>query len=245
MKKIIRPFLFLGFFIAGVLSLQSQTTNTHADAWFLMLNHLKFHHNWSVGNEFHLRRTDFVGTQEQVLIRPYVNYHGKNWIGTAGYTYISNYPWKGNFPSSTPEHNVWEQITLNHKIGKLGFFHRYRMEHRFRGQWAFAADSSQFRDGFAFANRFRYRITLRRNLAEKWFVEVFDEIWLNFSPKMQWRSFDRNWWYVALAYRINPNANVRLAYLHQWNKIGADIFDRHPTLQVVFQWDFVTNGGKE
>ena len=184
------------------------------DVWFLLLNHYEINSDWSVGNEFHYRLTDFLKTNKQIIIRPFVTFSNKDIDYTIGYSYINNF--------STIENNIWEQISLNHESNKIKYSHRFRLEHRFVNN---------------FSNRFRYRFTLKYPISNKWFFNLFDEIWIKTDSKFRNPEYDRNWIYFGVGYKPINNSNIQLAYLHQNTNIGID-YMINPTIQLSFQYDF-------
>lgn len=141
-------------------------------------------------------------------------------------------------PIAVPEHNFWEQLTLNQILGKYKLSHRYRIEHRFQGVLVSDESGNYYIEGHDFANRFRYRFSLKRDLTSVWFINTFDELWINMDDNLSPKSFDRNWFYAALGVHISPHANMQLGYMHQWIKKANDLFERHNTMTIVFQSDF-------
>lgn len=221
-----------------ICKVHAQETTSRSAAWFLLLNNYKINDTWSVGNEFHFRQTDFLATREQIILRPYITYTDKSQVQyTVGYSYLSTNPYKNQIDHIIPEHNFWEQVTLNQKANKLAISHRFRIEHRFSGILSNNNGEVAVND-YRFSNRFRYRLTLRRNLNEKLFAILFNELWINMPNGLMPQSVDRNWIFAGLGYNITPKANVQLAYLHQWVVKGGDQFLVSPTAQLVFQYDF-------
>ena len=108
--------------LAGAGSLTAANvseTSGDANAWFFLLNKVMLPGKWYFTNEAHLRRNQWFKEQQQFLIRPAVNYSLFEGLDVAaGYTYIETSPY-GKYPSplKVKENNIWEQVTLNHKIG--------------------------------------------------------------------------------------------------------------------------------
>ncbi len=111
------------------------------------------------------------------------------------------------------------------------------MEHRFIGTPVQNSSGEYEIDGHDFANRFRYRLTLRRDISENWFAHVCDEIWFH-QDGLKPESFDRNWLYVGVGYRVASSANIQLGYLHQWIRSNTEKYFERPTLQFMLQYDF-------
>ena len=127
-------------------------TNT----WFTLLNRLTFNSKWSVSNEIHERTGAFLSEQGTFLWRPSLDYHlNDNIEFSVGYSYINNKP---NDPNPNPkigvvENNMWEQVLLNSKIGKVNFQHRLREEHRWFDTVGQNLDDSYSKTGTDYANR--------------------------------------------------------------------------------------------
>ncbi|MEQ8338233.1 MAG: hypothetical protein RIA62_12845, partial [Cyclobacteriaceae bacterium] len=66
--------LLIVFTFLSLLPSQAQEVHGEPDVWFLLLNHYKINDTWSVGNEFHMRYSDYLNEEEQLLIRPFVNF---------------------------------------------------------------------------------------------------------------------------------------------------------------------------
>ena len=243
MKKIILSLCFGVLMAVSGSPAKAQVPIVHGNAnvWFLLLNHYRFAPRWKLGNEIHLRRDAWLRDQQQWIIRPYIDFKLHNKVHlTAGYSYLNTAPY-GDYPLSTnqPEHNVWEQVVIKNKIGKNSIAHRYRMEHRFRGQLTENTSGEPIVDGYAFSNRFRYRFIYKRDLNDKFFIHAFDEIWFNFNDKFQLTSFDRNWIYAGLGWKFVPGGNMQIAYLHQWGRNTVNRYERHHSLQFTLQYDIL------
>lgn len=235
MKQVIGGVLLL----LNTMNLFGQEIEGDPGAWFLILNHYSINEKWRVGNELHIRRNDWLKEQEQFLLRPYVDYKiNPNAIFTVGYTYLKTSEYGSTpLPIAVPENNVWEQLTLNQTYNNLNISHRYRMEHRFIGTPE-QTDSGDYEiDGHKFANRFRYRLTAKRDFGDLWFAHVFNEVWIH-QDGLKPSSFDRNWLYAGLGYRVAKTGNVQIGYMHQWVKVAEDQYLKRPTLQMTLQYDF-------
>ena len=217
------------------------------DVWFLLLNKVTFSEKWSFLNETHLRRHQWLEQKEQFLLRPAFNYDFNNAVtATVGYTYIRTYQY-GQYPLpvDVPENNIWEQITLSHKITEqVNISHRYRIEHRWIGDIRTNGVATPEIDGTRFAQRFRYRLTatfpiVKTDEGTRLYGHVFDEVWLNLRDELHVLNFDRNWLYIAVGYRFSPMARLEVAFLDQWiNQPANDRYEHNPTLQFTAVYDF-------
>jgi hypothetical protein len=225
------PLLLLG----SKIQAQSQEVYGKADIWFMQLTHFDICKKVSLGNELHMRFDNYFGNKQQFLFRPFVDYKFKeNVIFSAGYTLIRTYPYsKYPAPATKPENNIWEQVTLKQKFNKLTIAHRYRYEQRWMGNLQYSAPENDYTvSDYTFGHRFRYRITFMYNFHKKWFAHIFDELWVKADKKFRSGSFDRNWVYAGLGYKITDYLNVQLAYLHQFVPKSANLLERHHGLQV-------------
>lgn len=234
MKRLLLILLLLVF---GPFA-RAQETHGDSEFWFLLLNHYKINDQWQVGNELHIRRTDFLSDNKQFIIRPFVNFKpGESVVYSFGYSYIETHPY-GKYPLqiTKPEHNVWEQVTVNQSLGKTTLSHRYRMEHRYQGSIVEPTPNNFEVDGYDFSNRFRYRLTLKRPIGEQYFLHLFDELWVSMDQRFKEWTYNQNWIHLGLGRKVG-NGNVQLAYLHQHASSGG-IVERHPTLLLTVQYDF-------
>ena len=246
MKKI-RLFAIIVLTIATSPLLAQTEVHGDNDVWFLGLNSIALSEKWSLFNEIHLRRHRWLNQKEQFLLRPAVNYAFNDAVvATVGYTYIRTYPY-GEYPLpiSVPENNVWEQITLSHRITEqVSIAHRYRIEHRFIGDIQTDGTGAPEIDGTRFAQRFRYRLTANfpivRNEDDlaRVYGHVFDELWVNLRDELHVMNFDRNWLYLGIGYRFSPEARIEAAFLDQWiNQPAGDRYEHNPTLQFTVGYD--------
>ncbi|MEQ8474406.1 MAG: DUF2490 domain-containing protein [Marinoscillum sp.] len=216
-------------------SAYAQEVHGEPNVWFLLLLNHELNDHWNVGTELHMRYDDYLNESQQLLFRPYIDYmaKSKDVVYTFGYTYIKTFPY-GDYPLAIekPEHNIWEQVTLKHEVNKLSISHRFRLEQRWQAVINYDdTDDSYFLDGTSFGSRFRYRLTLTHPINEKFFVNIFDELWIKSdSPNMV--LYDRNWIYTALGYNLSNSANVQLAYLHQYAYNNPTRYERHHGLQI-------------
>lgn len=126
-------------------------------------------------------------------------------LGTGRY---ATYAGEGNFrkPYSNEEFRTWQQLNINHNLGRLKFEHRYRVEQR----W-FAKDG--------YRNRFRYRLSSLFPLNNKklesktFYVTAYNEIFLtNTTPY-----FQRNRVFGGFGYKFNDMFVLQPGYLYQFD----------------------------
>jgi hypothetical protein len=213
---------------------QAQKVFGKPNVWFLQLTTVEINDKWVAGNELHARFDDYLRDPQQFLIRPFLSFHNKEeLVFSGGYTFITTYPY-GSYPlpENLHEHNVWEQIELKQKFGKTKILHRYRLEQRWIGNLVLNSESTDFEaDGYVFRHRFRYRFTALVDLSDKWFLHFFDELFIRSGEEFKLIGFDRNWLYGGVGYKVNDRMNIQLAYLHQYIRRTANLFEQHHTIQ--------------
>lgn len=217
------------------------------DLWFSLINKANFTSKFYLHNELHIRRSQWGKIWQQVIIRPSLNYQITNWVtGSIGYSFIQNYPYrKGSLPIVAPEHNIWEQFGLNHKLGKLSFFHRYRLEQRWLANMDYDnAKDKYYVENYRFAQRFRYRLTAKYTIkefknAQRLQAVVFDEIWINIDKNsLGPRGFNQNWFYAGITFRFNKMGSVGLGYMYRTIHVHDLDFEGDHTIQATFAYNF-------
>ncbi|WP_299550399.1 DUF2490 domain-containing protein [Seonamhaeicola sp.] len=106
----------------------------------------------------------------------------------------------------TYENRLFEQIGYKHKLGKLPFDHRIRLEQRF-------LDKPEPTDDILH-NRFRYRLGTKITLNKTFFIRLNNEyIWTVQTKKND--GFDENRAYGALGINVFKSANLQVGYLNR------------------------------
>lgn len=247
--------IFQSFFLGCILMVSMATAQTEKpiitgnDAWFLQLSRFHLNDNWMISNELHLRRHQWLKEKEQFVFRPAINYTPTQGITfTTGYSFLLTAPY-GPFSSlevSIPENNIWQEVTLQNNFwDRLNFLHRLRLEERWVGVPS-QQNNDWVIDDYAYANRFRYRLTSRFDILrfeghQALYASLFDEIWIHLNNQLKPKSFDKNWLYGGLGYRVNENLQFEMAYLDQWI-VRQDFIENYKGFQVTMIYDFRAKG---
>lgn len=182
-------------------------------AWYMYFGMNKIAEKWSIHSEVQFRYYETTTNFNQLLLRTGINYHiNPNAIATFGYAFIET---DGDFnepvnESNFGEHRLFEQFILKNKVGKFDVEHRYRLEHR----WLDFVDRNDFQ------NRARYRLQVTHPIAGPWFVNVYDEIFVNFQDN----PFGQNRLFGALGYKASKSLSFQAGYLK--NHFTNAHFDR-------------------
>ncbi|MEX0289799.1 MAG: DUF2490 domain-containing protein [Flavobacteriaceae bacterium] len=208
MKKILAVFtLILSF------GLNAQETGEDTwGAWYMYFGTNKVSDQFSIHTEAQFRFYETTGNFNQLLLRTGLNYHFKpNAIATLGYGYIGTDVTFEEFPNETDlkEHRIFQQFILKNKVGEFLFEHRYRLEQRF----------IDFGDRTDTQHRARYRLQLTLPLTDTFFINVYDEVFLNLQDTI----FGQNRLYAALGAHITHNSSIQVGYLkNHFNTINFD-----------------------
>ncbi|MFT5780177.1 MAG: hypothetical protein ACI837_003138 [Crocinitomicaceae bacterium] len=224
--------------IIGYTSQAQSITYGSTNTWFFLHNKLDLNEKWSLENELHERLGAFLKDQGQLLIRPFVNFSPtQGLVLSAGYTFIDSQPYEPY--SSTVfarENNIWEQVLLKQKIGKVDMSYRFRQEHRWVNR-SEEVNGIRVDLGDQYLNRFRFRYTLKFPLktfenSQQIFVQAFDEIWMKQGTNLLPTDLNRNWLYLGLGYKVSKKLNFQVGYMHQYDKISSANFISSPIIQV-------------
>ena len=196
-----------------------QTGEDELGAWYMYFGMNRFAERWSLHTEAQWRFYEWDRNFNQLLLRTGINYHiNDKAIATLGYAYIDTDPtFENSAEPDTPfignqisENRIFQQFILMNQVSELRFEHRYRMEQRF----------ISFQGANQTLHRARYRLQLTLPLTDTFFVNAYDEIFLN----LQGEVFDQNRLYVALGVRITENSSIQVGYLK--NHFRTLNFDR-------------------
>jgi len=220
--------LFLLTLLLTILTSNAQDTGEDDwGAWYMYFGTNQISDRLSIHSEAQFRFYEVSANFNQLLLRTGLNYHiDEKSILTAGYGYIST---DGTFEElmdekNSREHRIFEQFILKNKVGKLKFEHRYRLEQRFL--------DNQIQKSTE--HRARYRLQLTYPISEKWFINVYDEVFINLQNPI----FGQNRLYGAIGYAVQSDFQIQLGYLK--NHFTGRKFDRLQ-LGVLFNTDFKKN----
>jgi len=220
MKKLLL-LLLLQTTTSVFFSLNAQSTFT---GWLSSVNTLKTGKKTSIHTDIQLRSTDEIKQVQILIIRPAFSVHlNKHLTVTAGYAFVRNKRFAGNISGFMPEHRIWEQLLITHKLKNIFVSYRFRLEQRFIAK-SIVVDDILEKDGSVYANRFRY--LMRSVLPFKTqpvfkkglFAVLQDEVFLNFGnvATVNNETFDQNRLYIAIGYRLNARFDLETGYLNQY-----------------------------
>lgn len=130
------------------------------------------------------------------------------------------YAWAPIFsPRNINENRIYQQLSINGKLGKVILENRTRLEQR----WI------EYTDG-QMALRLRHRVQGLYPLGKekKWFISVSDEAFVNFNsvPNGPSAGFEQNRLFVGVRRKLASYANAELGYLNQYVNTREILPDR-------------------
>jgi len=221
-KRTPRTGWFFGLLLFGCIHtalIAQQTGEDTWGAWYQYFGMNRVSERLSIHTEAQFRYFETLSNFNQMLLRTGLNYHiNEKAIATLGYAYIDTDPTfsdSEDLLNDIREHRIFQQFLLYNTVWEFRFEHRYRLEQRF-------LDFDGVSDT---RHRARYRLQLTLPLTDTFFLNFYDEIFIN----LQDEPFDQNRLYAALGVRITENSSLQLGYLK--NHFRRANFDR---LQVAF-----------
>ncbi len=224
-----RVFLFL-FFTAAAAA-QTTLSDHNLNAWAMYFgDHQLGQSKWGVHLEGQWRRADAGLSWQQLLLRPGVNYQATpRLLLTAGYAFIDTHRY-GDYPVPVkfPEHRFFQQAVWTQRAGRLDLQSRFRLEQRELGQSGNAARP------WRHENRFRYMLRANVPLGQsKYYVGLYNELFVNWGRNVVGNHFDQNRAYVALGRTLARQTRIEIGFLEQTlQRRGGLIWEHNHTLQL-------------
>lgn len=207
-----RTILLLALFFA-ISSFSQQVGDDKLGSWHMYFGTNKISEKVSIHTEAQMRYYENGKNFNQLLLRTGINYHiNQDAIVTFGYGFIETDTDFSELAdlANTFEHRLFEQLILKNMVGHFKFEHRYRLEQRF----------INFPDRNETQNRARYRLQVTLPLTDIFFLNFYDEIFLN----LQGSVYGQNRLYGALGLNVTENLSVQIGYLK--NHFPTANFDR-------------------
>lgn len=223
--------LFIGiiFLLTSVVGMAQSAGEDEMGIWYMYFGTNKVAERFSIHTEAQFRYYETSSNFNQLLLRTGLNYHiNSNAIATLGYGFIET---DGTFQESifdvnSKENRIFQQFILKNKVWEFLFEHRYRLEQRF----------IDFGERTDTEHRARYRLQVTLPLTDTFFVNFYDEIFINLQDNL----FGQNRLYFAGGVNITSNSSIQLGYLR--NQFTNAVFDRwqigffyNPDLRGIFK----------
>ncbi|NKI32714.1 DUF2490 domain-containing protein [Croceivirga thetidis] len=231
MKRLLYVFLLL-----GTTLIAQQPGEEENGIWYMYFGMNKISEKFSIHTEAQFRYYETSANFNQLLLRTGLNYHiNPNAIATLGYAYIDTDP---SFDSNETlvndigENRIFQQFILKNKVWEFLFEHRYRLEQRFI---KVEDENSPFFDDRT-EHRARYRIQMTLPLTDTFFLNFYDELFINLQDNL----FGQNRLYGAVGVNLTDNSSLQFGWLR--NQFSNTVFNRfqiaffyNPDLSGVFK----------
>lgn len=198
-NKISIVFMFL---TTQVFAQKSEVGN-----WFIYFGNQKINKNWNFHNEIQYRNYNFIGDNNQLLVRTGIGYNltenNNNILLGYGFINTQRYVSNSDEKAETNEHRIFQQFITKQNLGRIFLQHRYRIEERFLPN--------------DFQIRFRYFLAVNIPITKKTmeknalYLSAYNENFLNAVKPI----FDRNRLYGAIGYVINKNIKIEAGFMAQ------------------------------
>ncbi len=197
-----KNWLILVLLLCGLVVSSQDTGERRWGSWFMYFGTNALSDKFSLHTEAQFRYFEMADNFNQLLLRTGGNYHiTDEAIATLGYAYIATDGTFEEFPDeeNTRENRIFQQFILRNRLSKWLFEHRYRLEQRF----------IDFRDRKETQHRARYRLQITYPISELFFINWYDEIFLNLQDDV----FGQNRFYIALGMQLSKSSSVQVGYL--------------------------------
>ena len=216
---------------------QEKSINENAQFWTSTNIVFRVSDKWSVLNDIHIRRTDFITEPNFYFLRFGGQYYIKpNIRAAAGYAHL----WltnSGNWDIYQNENRTYQQFGIFEKFPKLNAFFRLRLEQRFFNT---VVDGKSLNDNFM-THRLRFLISVGFPFKEGGKTEFMlaDEIHLNFGKEVIYNTFNQNRLTVGIKHKINDQWKFDFGYMMVYQQLAAgNVYNLNHTLRLFFYGNF-------
>jgi hypothetical protein len=209
--KIKLTFLLLS--LTSVLFAQEKINSTSTQIWGGYINSLRLNDKYSLWNDIHYVPESFI------IVRHGISAHLTDQIiVTAGYAWLETAVPALNNQLKRFEHRPWGQLMLNLPVGeKYSIHHRVRYDYRIRQSLELGIPTNSFTP----YHRVRFMTSIRRpikgnKLGNKIpFVNIGNELLVNFGDAIVFNHFDQNRFWVMAGMQLN-SVTFQLGYMHRF-----------------------------
>ncbi len=207
--------------VATPLAAQRETF-TNVNGWLNWFGDIELSERWAIDFDGTMRRSGPYDEIAQYLWRASLRRNlAPNVRVGVGYAGSDTHPY-GDLPIAlrTPEHRLFEQLQLAHATGRIAWTQRYRFEQRWTGRVALARGEEQVQNWIR-TNRARYlvraTIPLQGPILDRneWFVNVSDEVFINWGANIQNNVFDQNRLAATIGRRLGSRLRLEAGYMEQ------------------------------
>ncbi|MDA0380236.1 MAG: DUF2490 domain-containing protein [Bacteroidetes bacterium] len=182
----------------------------------------KLAEKWHYRAESHLVRGDLLAQSRQLIMRPNVIFSISEKLRlSGGITYIYNASYEGGPSNTNEELNYWQQLEVDHRLGRFKTNHWLRLEQRHRVNGYF--------------ERLRYRFRVDTPLGQFKHTPItliaFNELFL-VTKGLSSQQMDQNWTFVGVQFPVNKQIHFRTGY--RYVELNREIKGQH--LHAIHSW---------
>jgi hypothetical protein len=235
-----KNYSFFSLMFIFIMSIYQASAQPQFSGWLASFYTIKTGKKTSIHSDIQLRSADKIMSLQTLLLRAGVNFHLKNQkILTAGYAFINNKKIISTTYGYAPEHRLWQQFIISHRIKGVAISHRFRTEQRFIAK-SKVINNQFINAGNVYANRVRYFIrnvflfNKEKTGGKGLFAALQNELFINFGNKstVNGEYFDQNRFYIASGLRLNPAIDLEIGYMNQYVNGRGDQFTNNHILQL-------------
>lgn len=211
-----------------------------ADNQNLWLNYVGDHpfsgSPWGIHLEVQNRLSDWGEDWQQLLVRPGINYEiTRNLSLSAGYGFVRTFPY-GEMPVAHrfDEHRAWEQLLYKQEAFGLKWTHRLRLEQRWIEELQKVGSRYQT-ENWRGEQRARYSLRTELPLTDdkRFYLPVWNEVFLNFGPNITGNHFDQNRAFIGLGYQMTKHMRLETGFMEQsLHRRGGKNWEQNHTFSV-------------
>jgi hypothetical protein len=215
-------FAFIMLAFLSVSQIQSQVDENQTGSWFMYFyNHQFKDSQWGIQGDFQYRDWEFLGDQEQLLLRSGVTFTPKNSgvMFTFGVANITSGQF-GDSNETSNENRIYQEALLPQKIGS-----RFLITHRFRFEQRFVENQD-------FRTRYRYNLFVNvpfnsksLSVPKTIYGAFYNELFMNgergLGDNRSVELFDRNRTYLGLGYVLNSKIRFQMGWMNQTTNVWS------------------------
>jgi hypothetical protein len=192
--------------------------------WYSLFVNKKINDKWSAHVDYQWRRTNWIATWQQSLLRVGINYHIRpNLITRIGYAWIETYPYGETpiniFGKQFTEHRSFIMLESRSSFGNFHFTQRNKVEQRWIEQYL-TPNLTEPND-WSYVNRYRqlfraeYRFLKNQESDRYLFLTLMNETFIGFGKNINQNVFDQNRFAAMPGIDINKSTRIEIGYYYQ------------------------------
>ncbi len=243
--KVLFSSLLIFFCVSNIFSQRNYRNNNNA--WIVYSGDHKVSSHWGVHLEFQERRSDYLESNQQRLIRLAINYHAlPQAFISLGYAFVNTYPY-GIFPTqlSFPEQRIYQQLQLSNVFGRIESQSRFRLEQRWLklpiriDSISSRLDENKYFGRFRMAQRFSLPLYGEKIVDKSIYATITEELFVNYGKNVGNNIFDQNRLLLGIGYKVPKAGRVELGYLfHRLFRSDGIRVENNHTIQLALYSNF-------